>query len=165
VLEDVAREAGYTRGALYHLFAGKQDLALAVVDWVAETWREEVGELTEHDGTPLGALIASARGHAIYCRRDVARVMMALRVEFAGRDHPVGRRVDEITEEQVKRAAALISAGRCDGSIPAGPPARKLGLAWVGAIEGAIIQLAGQAPYDEVIAVRVALGVLGLSPD
>ncbi|MDQ1633011.1 MAG: hypothetical protein QOC80_2983, partial [Frankiaceae bacterium] len=33
-LEDVAREAGYTRGALYHQFAGKQELTLAVVAWV-----------------------------------------------------------------------------------------------------------------------------------
>ena len=31
VLEDVAREAGYTRGALYHQFEDKQDLALSVV--------------------------------------------------------------------------------------------------------------------------------------
>jgi AcrR family transcriptional regulator len=34
VLEEVAREAGYTRGALYHQFADKEDLALAVVEWV-----------------------------------------------------------------------------------------------------------------------------------
>ena len=32
-LEEVAREAGYTRGALYHQFSGKEDLALAVVRW------------------------------------------------------------------------------------------------------------------------------------
>lgn len=32
ILEQVARDAGYTRGALYHLFKGKEDLALAVVD-------------------------------------------------------------------------------------------------------------------------------------
>ena len=34
VLEQVAREAGYTRGALYHQFKDKEDLALAVIDWV-----------------------------------------------------------------------------------------------------------------------------------
>ena len=44
VLEEVAREAGYTRGALYHQFKDKEDLALAVVDWVDETWWHEVGE-------------------------------------------------------------------------------------------------------------------------
>jgi AcrR family transcriptional regulator len=37
VLERVASEAGYTRGALYHLFANKDDLAMAVVTWVDET--------------------------------------------------------------------------------------------------------------------------------
>src|ERR1700737_4714439 len=42
ILEEVARDAGYTRGALYHLFDGKEDLALAVVEWVAATWEDEV---------------------------------------------------------------------------------------------------------------------------
>jgi AcrR family transcriptional regulator len=34
VLEQVARDAGYTRGALYHQFKDKEDLALAVLEWV-----------------------------------------------------------------------------------------------------------------------------------
>ena len=38
-LEQVAREAGYTRGALYHQFEDKQALALAVIQWVDEAWR------------------------------------------------------------------------------------------------------------------------------
>ena len=45
VLEQVARDAGYTRGALYHQFEDKEDLALAVVEWVDETWRREVDGL------------------------------------------------------------------------------------------------------------------------
>ena len=43
ILEQVASEAGYTRGALYHQFAGKEELALAVVEWVAATWRTRSG--------------------------------------------------------------------------------------------------------------------------
>jgi hypothetical protein len=57
-------------------------------------------------------------------RRDVARVMMALRVEFSTQDHPVGRELKRISETLVKRCARLINAGRRDGSIPPGPPAR-----------------------------------------
>jgi AcrR family transcriptional regulator len=162
VLEQVAREAGYTRGALYHQFKDKDDLALAVLEWVDETWRREVGAMVEQDSDPVGELIALARGHAVYCRRDVARLAMALRVEFSGRDHPVGREVDRISETLVKRCARLITAGRRDGSIPPGPPARAVALALVGALEGAVIALAGQAPHDEVLAARVAAGVLGL---
>jgi len=163
VLERVASEAGYTRGALYHQFKDKEELALAVIDWVDRTWREEVGRRVEHERDPVEALIALARGHAVYCRRDVARVAIALRLEFAGQDHPVGRRVDEISQSLVKRCTRLVAAGRRARTIPAGPPARAVALAFVGALEGAVIELAGQAPHDELLAARAVAGVLGLS--
>ena len=65
VLEQVAREAGYTRGALYHQFKDKEDLALAVLEWADETWRREVGGPAEQEPDPVAALIALARGHAV----------------------------------------------------------------------------------------------------
>src|SRR4051812_3857033 len=84
VLEQVARDAGYTRGALYHQFRDKEDLALAVVEWVQERWFREVGDPAARESDPVAELLALARGHAILCRRDIARVVMALRVEFSG---------------------------------------------------------------------------------
>jgi AcrR family transcriptional regulator len=165
VLERVASEAGYTRGALYHQFRDKEDLALAVIDWVDETWREEVGRLVEQESDPVAGLIALARGHAVFCRRDVARVAMALRLEFSGQDHPVGRHLERVSESLVKRCTRLITAGRRMGTIPAGPPARVVALAFIGAMEGTVIEVAGQAPYDEVLAARAAAGVLGVDHD
>lgn len=164
VLERVAREAGYTRGALYHLFANKEDLALAVVAWVEETWYAEVGHLLDIDTDPVGALIAVARAHAVLCRRDVARVMMTLRVEFSALDHPVGRAIEKIGRRLVADCTRLITAGRKSGAIPPGPPPRALALGYLGAIEGVTIQLAGQAPFDALLAERVVLGLLGLPP-
>jgi AcrR family transcriptional regulator len=162
VLEDVAREAGYTRGALYHQFRDKEDLARAVLEWVDETWRQEVGAIAEQRSEPVAALMALARGHAVYCRRDVARLGMALRMEFSGQDHPLGRELERVSESLVKRCARLIGAGRRDGSIPSGPPARAVALALVGALEGTVIALAGHAPHDEELAARAVAGVLGL---
>jgi AcrR family transcriptional regulator len=162
VLEQVAREAGYTRGALYHQFKDKEELALAVLHWADETWRREVGELADQESDPVAALLAMARGHAVLCRRDIARVAMALRVEFSGQDHPIGRELERVQEGLVKRLVRLINAGREDGSIPPGPPARAVALAFVGALEGAVIAVAGQAPHDELLAARAAAGVLGL---
>jgi AcrR family transcriptional regulator len=161
-LEEVAREAGYTRGALYHQFEDKADLALAVIDWVNENWIREVGEPAKQEPDPVAELIALARGHAVFCRRDIARVVMALRVEFSGHDHPVGREIERISETAVRRVARVIKAGRRDGSIPPGPPARVVALAFMGALEGAVIALAGQAPHDEELAARTAAGVLCL---
>ncbi len=162
VLEDVARDAGYTRGALYHQFKDKEDLALEVLRWTDETWQREVGESARQAPDPVAALFAMARGHAILCRRDIARVAMALRVEFSGRDHPVGRELDRVQAGLVKRLVRLINAGRRDGLIGPGPPARAVALALLGALEGAVITLAGQTPYDEQLAVRAVAGVLGL---
>lgn len=161
VLAQVANEAGYTRGALYHLFAGKEELALAVVEWVAESWEREVWQAAQRNAEPVEVLVALARGHIVFCRRDIARVMMSLRVEFAGREHRVGRTVDEIGKDLGRRFAALITAGRRAGSIPPGPPARTLAVAVVAAMEGLAIQMAG-IRGGELIAERMVRGMLGL---
>jgi AcrR family transcriptional regulator len=165
VLDDVAREAGYTRGALYHQFTDKEDLALAVLRWADETWRAEVGTLADQQAEPVAALLAMARGHAILCRRDIARVATALRVEFSGRDHPIARELERVQSGLVKRLARLINAGRKDGSIPPGPPARAVALALIGALEGTVITLAGEAAHDARLAARAAAGVLGVAAD
>jgi AcrR family transcriptional regulator len=164
VLEEVAREAGYTRGALYHQFRDKQDLTLSVFAWVLETWDQEVGVLVEAQTEPVEALLALARGHAVFCRRDIARVAVALRVEFAGQDHPIGHQVEEAHGLLLARCTELIEAGRAAGAIPSGPPTRAVALALIGAIEGTTIALEGQAPSDELLAARAAAGVLGLAP-
>jgi AcrR family transcriptional regulator len=164
VLEQVASEAGYSRGALYHLFANKVDLALAVVAWVEHTWWAEVGQLAADAADPVETLIAMARGHAVYCRRDVARVLMTLRLEFGGQDHPVGRAVKDGVGRLVAECTRLITAGRRNGTIPPGPPPRVMALAYLGALEGLVIGVTGCAPFDVVLAERVVTGVLGLAP-
>jgi AcrR family transcriptional regulator len=161
-LEQVAADAGYTRGALYHQFEGKEDLSLAVVRWVAATWEREVWEPAEREPDPVAVLVALARGHIVYCRRDVARVIMALRVEFAGREHPVGQTIERIVHGNAQRFAALIAAGRGRDSIPPGPPPDLLAIAAIGAMEGLAIQVAGSAPDDEVLAERLMRGMLGV---
>lgn len=163
-LERVASDAGYTRGALYHQFRDKEDLALAVLDWVDETWQDEVGPLVDRESDPVAALIALARGHAVFCRRDVARVAMALRLEFSGQDHPVGRHLERVAEGLIERCTRLVRAGRRNGSIPPGPPVATVARAFIGAMEGASIALAGRAPHDEMLTGNAAVGTLGLDP-
>lgn len=164
VLERVANEAGYSRGALYHQFAGKEDLALAVVSWIEETWWSEMAKVIVPGADSVEALVGVARSHAIFCRRDVARVRMVLSVEFSGQDHPVGRAVEAAVERVLEQCTQLIAAGRTSGSIPPGPPPRVLALGLVGAIEGLVISVAGQEPFDVDLAERLVLSLLGLTP-
>lgn len=160
VLEEVAAEAGYTRGALYHQFRDKETLVLAALEWVDETWHAEVGSVFDEDLPPVDALVELARRHAVYCRRDNARMMVALRVELGSRDHPVGDAVRVKTRDLLARVRRLIVAGRRDRSIGPGPPAAVLAAASMAAIEGVVIALAGRVGDDEQIAQRVALGLL-----
>ncbi len=163
-LERVAEEAGYTRGALYHQFAGKEDLALAVVQWVSETWRADVGRVLTEDRDPAETLLALARNHAVYCRRDVAAVLLTLRVEFDRQDHPVGRAIEKLIAGLLDDCMRLIKAGRADGSIPPGPPVRETALAFIGALESVGIQVSGRAPHDVTLADRATRGILALPP-
>jgi AcrR family transcriptional regulator len=160
VLEEVAAEAGYTRGALYHQFRDKDALVLATLEWVHDTWYAEVGSLFDEDLPPVEALVELARRHAVYCRRDIARMMVALRVEFSAREHPVGDAVRAQTRKLLEHVRRLIVAGRRDGSVAPGPPAIVLASAFMSAVEGVVIALAGRIGEDEELAQRVALGLL-----
>jgi AcrR family transcriptional regulator len=155
---------GYTPGALYQRFTDNEELVLAVLDSVEETWSEDVGRLVDREPDPVDALIALARTHAVFCRRDAAQLAMALRFDFSGQDHPVDDRLRRTSEGLVKRCTRLITAGRRAGTIPAGPPAKVVALAFIGAMEGAVIELAGQAPHDELLAAQAAAGALGIDP-
>lgn len=165
VLEDVAREAGYTRGALYHQFKDKEELALAVLHWTDETWQAEVGAAIDEQPDPVSKLMTMARSHVVLCGRDIARVAIALRVEFSASDHAIARELERVQDGLVRRLVKLISAGRRDGSIPQGPPAKALALAVQGAIEGIAITVAGRSPHDADLAARAVAGVLGLQAE
>lgn len=164
VLKTVAAEAGYTRGALYHLFENKADLALAVVAWVHETWSAEVGYVMDEEVDAATALLALARAHAVYCRRDVARVMLTLRVEFEGQDHPVSHAVAELLEDLEARCVGLIDTGRSTGVIPPGPPSTEVADAYLATVEAVGIAVGGRAPFDVQLAERAVRGLLGLPP-
>src|SRR3954468_12068142 len=60
-LEQIAREAGYTTGAIYWHFAGKDELFLAAFDAYAAT---RVGELAAIDAAATGQLPERARAYA-----------------------------------------------------------------------------------------------------
>jgi hypothetical protein len=139
-------------------------LVLAVVEWVEQRWQDELGHLFTDESDPVATLVEIARGYAVYCRNEKSRVMMTLRAEFEGRDHPVGRAVQEALDRVVDSNAQLIIAGRNIGAIPPGPPPHELALAFVGGIDGLVIHLAGQEPFDVQLAERAALGLLGLVP-
>jgi len=163
-LERVAREAGCSIEALHHLFDSKEELALAAVEWAERTWYETLGYLFTREADPVEALLAVARGHAVYSRDHAFPVMTTLKAGFERSDHPVGRAVNEVLERFVNNTIRLIIAGRRSGTIPPGPPHRQLALAYLGALSWVVKNLSGHAPFDAQLAERAVSGVLGVAP-
>ncbi len=65
--EEIVRSARLTRGALYHHFAGKEDLFRAVYEEVEQELLERIAAEAEAAGDPLEVLRAGARAFLLAC--------------------------------------------------------------------------------------------------
>lgn len=157
-LEQVAESAGYSRGAIYHQFTNKDDLVGSVIGWVATEWYREVWEEAVLDN-PVEALVSIARGHVTFCRRDISRVMMALRVEFDDQQHPLGDALQLVVDDLVNKFADLVHKAR---DVPGPVDARStlIARAGLGAIEGLAIEIAGKTATDVDLAESIIRGLL-----
>jgi AcrR family transcriptional regulator len=161
---DLSADADSGRPELSHLFRSKEKLVLTVVKWMEEAWNEEVGYLFADEADPVGALLAVARGHAVFCR-TMAPVGTALKAEFEGREHPVGRAINQALGRFIDDTVRLITKGRRSGEIPPGPPPRVMAFAYLGALDWVVSTHRGEAPLDALLAEKAALGILGLGPE
>jgi AcrR family transcriptional regulator len=109
-LDDVARQAGMTRGAIYGNFRSREDLFLSVLD---TRWRpiapiKECATLREHLRAVGEAVVA-----AVPARR--AQALGALSLQIYALTHEATRaRVAELNAEIYRRAGQ-----RLDGQLPA----------------------------------------------
>ncbi|MBK1786459.1 TetR/AcrR family transcriptional regulator [Prauserella cavernicola] len=161
-LESVATGAGYTRGALYHQFASKEELALAVVHWIDENWQLEVGQAALVEPDPVSALLIMARETISYCRHEAARALLTLRNEFRTGDHAIGAAIGQMRDQLMERCIGLVEKGRADGTIPPGPPSDSTALAYLTVVDAVAIQLAGKTGHDVELGERAVRGVLGI---
>jgi AcrR family transcriptional regulator len=75
--EEIVRRAGVTRGALYHQFADKQDLFLAVYEQVEQELTERVAATLGEVSSPFAALRAGIRVFLDACRTpEVQRIVL-----------------------------------------------------------------------------------------
>lgn len=73
--EEVVRTAGVTRGALYHHFADKQELFLAVFEQLEAEITAEVNQAAEAAPDPRTAMVAALARFLDICRRpEVLRI-------------------------------------------------------------------------------------------
>jgi AcrR family transcriptional regulator len=86
-LEDIAARAGYTRGAFYANFEGKEDIFFALLEhWIAGRVEQIDSLLRQHD-TPEGRLRA-LREHYAQLAKDRSLALLSLEFKLFAIRHP-----------------------------------------------------------------------------
>ena len=166
---EIAAEAGVTRGAMYHQFADKAALFLAVVEAVETDVTARLGDHVAHSGArdPSGALRAAADGWlAVSQEPEVRRILLV--------DGPVVLGWDGFRDMALRHGLGLTET-LLQSAIDAGQlpeqPTRPLAHVLIGALDEAAMYVATAenptAARTEVAAVLHALldGMLGGSED
>jgi AcrR family transcriptional regulator len=111
-VEAVAEEAGYSTGAVYSNFSGKEDLFLALWEERIERRRRELREVIQNAGGPKEGLAPASANIMDVLGRE--RDWFLLYFEFAlhaARDPAFARRFERVREQGLADLAAGIAEG------------------------------------------------------
>jgi AcrR family transcriptional regulator len=147
--EEIVRRAGVTRGALYHQFATKEELFLAVYETVESELTERIAAQLADADSPFAALRAGVRVFLEACRApEVQRIVLI--------DGPAVLGWDRWREVAARYGLGLIEAAVA-AAIDAGEiaplPVRPLAHLLMGALDEAALLVV----RDELLTEEVAL--------
>jgi TetR/AcrR family transcriptional regulator, transcriptional repressor for nem operon len=150
---DVAAELGITRAALHYHFAGKADLGAALISRYASRFAAALADLDAQGGA------ASARlaGYAELYQRVLSNRKMCLcgmlAAEYQTLPQPMQDAVVGFFNASEAWLAALLEAGRDDGSLRFAGSAADTARMIIASLEGAMLLA---RPYDDVGRFRAA---------
>lgn len=115
---DIADAVGMTQPALYHHFAGKEALYVAVLEEELASIAVELGAAAGHDARPVERLVAVATVLASHGERDLAQMFHDLRHEISAENR---QRIGLAFRDAMMRPIlAAIDALVNDGTIDPG---------------------------------------------
>ena len=117
-LEEIAAAAGFTRGAIYKNFTGKEEILIAVVDWTIERQFAAFADALDEESGASAADQASAAAD-VWARlfqrdRDLTLLTLELRL-LALRNSEFRTQLADWERDQVERTARFIE-DRLEGS-------------------------------------------------
>lgn len=129
-VEEIAAEAGYSTGALYSNFDGKQALFLTLLDReIAEHAREIEEAVRERDTVAERARGGAARWMAMIEREPELQLLFMEFWAYAGRDPEVRQQVGASFARAREALTRLIAEGARDFELELALPAEQLAIA------------------------------------
>jgi AcrR family transcriptional regulator len=155
--DQIARAAGVTRGALYHQFAGKEDLFAAVFEQVEAEIAERLAARLTADNDPVAVLHDGIDGWLEACAEpEISRIVLIEAPAALGWE-----RWREIGQRYGVGLVELAVQGLVDAGLLPDQPVRPLAHVLVGALEEAALYAArAQDPAVATAEVRAALFAL-----
>ena len=115
-IQDVARAAGLTTGAIYSNFRGKREVLLAAIAEPAEAMAGAVGEARRAGASALAVIRAGA--HDLVARRGRRqRLILTQALVLASRDPIVGQHLRKGLGRTFRGFARFIESGQAEGAI------------------------------------------------
>jgi AcrR family transcriptional regulator len=144
-MEQIAAEAGFTRGAIYSNFGSKDELLIAVMDRFNERMVQEYRDVAIEDP------VATAEAAAKVFRRELSLELMPLELELrlnALRNPDVRKRLAEADQRQSENVARFIEEQIAESGMKFRLPARDVGDIGRAAVIG-LLELAAVAEGKE----------------
>lgn len=124
-LDEVAEEAGLTKGAVYSNFANKEDLFEAVIeDRIDQPLQQEAGEVSQIEGTQQDRAMAGARLFIDTVQQERELFLLTLERRIYVARHPEhAPALQERYREQLAKVAELIAeqSNKWDLALPFPP--------------------------------------------
>lgn len=120
-LDQVAAAAGFSKGAVYSNFASKEDLFLALLEWVYATEMAATRQVIESSEVPPQSRLGDFLPLLLGAEADLPEGWGALRLEFTlyALRHPRARqRLVELNDAAISATADLITAQRVRWGMP-----------------------------------------------
>jgi len=138
--QDMAEAMGLTQGAIFRHFQTKDDIWLAVMQWIREQLMKVLGKAAAQGSDPLDAISKMFFAHITFIVRHPAIPRVLFSEYLHGRNSNLRHLIQEIILGYENKIAALLLAGKNEGLVREQVNERSAAILYIGMIQGLVLR-------------------------